>query len=162
MNPDKIVLKLATEISNVLLSLEMGEKPVEEVELPFCTRNGTAQASKVMQLAEGTGKGCFATLVRAGNNDDSLSLLELKAIADRSYIFADKYSSQGQIEALVIIHLFRYVADEWIAETQSHFLEDGYIIQPGDIELDLPVERDDRCIGKIFVNRTTAVRLITE
>ena len=66
MNSGKVVLQPAAEIFDVFLLFKMRKKPVEEKELCFSARDGTAYAGQILQLAEGAREGCFTALVRTG------------------------------------------------------------------------------------------------
>ena len=66
-------------------------------------------------------------------------------------LLGDELAGQGQIEALIAVNFLAFLDDARIAEIQSRFLEAGDMLQIGDIELDFPVECDDRVVLIIFV-----------
>ena len=150
MNPDEIVLELATEIVDVFFSFEMREEIVKKKQLRSRTGDGTAQAREIMQLAEGTGEGRLTTLVWTRYDDHALPVPELKVVANNGSTFGDELAGQGQIEALIVVNFLASLDDARITEIQSRFFEAGDMLQIGDIELDFSVEGDDRVVLKIF------------
>jgi hypothetical protein len=60
---------------------KMPKEHVEEKQLCFTARDGTAYAGEIMQLSEGAGEGCFATLVRTGYDKYALLAFKIKIIA---------------------------------------------------------------------------------
>src|SRR5262249_40556591 len=156
-NPYQVVLELAAEIFNFLLTLEMGEEVVEEEELRISARHRAADAGEVMQLAEGASEGCFAALVRTADDDDPLLASQEEIIADDRGVGVDELFGQRQIEPFVNVDLLRFAGDVRIAEPQSSAAQFCGVFEVGDVKMNLAIEGGNRFIDEAGVSCVVVV-----
>ena len=91
VDADEVILELTSMVVNVLFLFEMRQQFVEKEQVCFGARNGTAQASQVVQLAECSSEGRLAPLIGSGDDKDLLATAELELIGDDRRVFADEF-----------------------------------------------------------------------
>src|SRR5438552_2015373 len=113
----------------------MRKEPVEQKELRFPARDGTAYARQIMQLSEGAGEGGFTALVRAAYYKDALLPFQRKIIADHGRFFDHEFVGQGQIKPFIVMHVLPCIRNVRITEFQSRSFDSRDILQIGKVKL---------------------------
>ncbi len=150
MDADQVVLEFAAQIDEVFFPFEVGEQLVEEKELGAPCRDRQPQAGQIMDLAEKTGKGGLAALVRAGDHQDALRPGEPEIVGHRHDARWQQPAGQGQVDGFVRIHLLGR-GDLRQTEGQTGLGHGRGVLQPGKVHLDFPVEPGHARIEKIRV-----------
>ena len=109
MNSKQIVLQLSAEIRDVFLALKMRKETIEKKYSRFSSRNGTTQARQIMDLSERARERRLASLVRAGDDQDSFLFAKIEIVANNSGLFANQFAGQRQIEALAVANFLARV-----------------------------------------------------
>ncbi len=86
---------LPRRLCDVFFLFKMRKESVEEKELRFPARDGTAYAGQIMQLSEGAGESRFTALVRTGYDKDAFLVFQVEIIADERRFFANEFIGKG-------------------------------------------------------------------
>ena len=143
LDADQLILQLAPQVRDLLLLLKVREDLIAEEEARFPSRYRTPQAAEVMELAEGPGKGGLAALVRTGDDEDALVLLQKEVVADDRFLHGHELAGQGDIVGVGRCHLLGAPRNIRVAEGQAGCAERCHGVQPGEVELDLAIEALD-------------------
>src|SRR5471030_266605 len=101
----------------------MGQYPVKQKNPCITARDRTAQATKVIQLSDHSGEGCFTALIGAGYHHDALMIRKAIIVAHYCLIFLDKLLCQHQIEAIMAVDIFTTLGNVWKAKAQTYRLK---------------------------------------
>src|SRR6266487_1359027 len=146
VNSDQIILQFASEIFDVFFLFKMRKELIEQKELRFPARDGTAYAGQIMQLSEGAGEGGFTALVRTGYDKDALLPFQGKIVADNGRVFGNEFIGQSYIKPFIIRNFLPCMGNVRITEFQSRAFDSRDIFQIGDVKLYFPIKNGYRFI----------------
>ena len=82
MNPHQIVFQFAAQVFDLLLFLEMREKPIEQKELRLPPGHRAPYAGEVVQLSKCPCERSFTALIRTRHDKNPFSPFQMKVIAN--------------------------------------------------------------------------------
>ena len=113
----------------------MGEDIGDRSKGRFRTGYAKADARTVHHLAHGTGKGRFAALVRAGNDDDSLNAFEIEAVGDGHIQSGKHIVRKGKIKHFGGLDALAFGGKLRAGKEHAALFDGGDIIEIAEIEL---------------------------
>ncbi len=141
MDPDQVILQLASEVGEMLLTLEVGEDLVAEEEPRLASGHEAAEAREVVQLPNGPREGRLSTLVRSGHHEDALAVVQIEVVGDhRRLLLGDQLLREREIERVLRGDRLRLAGDVRVAEAQPRRADPADVLEIGDVELHFPVE----------------------
>src|SRR5581483_7297466 len=99
---------------DVLFLLEVGVDPVGQEQACLPAGNEQTERSEVVQLAERAREGGLAAVVRAGDDDHALGLLEVVAVGDDLFAVTDELVREREVERLLDGLLLGAGGDVWV------------------------------------------------